>query len=424
MSNTRQRSLQETSVSALKYCSKVVSSLWASRHPARGAAPRRRRSGAAQAPSAVAEPAWLSGDSLCCRFPQSSGGLSCPSALSTAGRIQPCNAVGLVLRRLPRSPVGHSLPGDGGTPNCLGPTRGCPLPILLDVPGPVAVPGHVPQPLLPVGYLKPLSAGGFRGLSSAQEACERPARDGFAGNREKTQTPKPAAGCPHCSLPAEPTAPLPPGCTCGGSSPKSIPLCPLPAQGPCPLPGTAFSLHPQPRHPQPEPLTAQEPEPRELPLPGAHCAQFRSCLSPGCFFPALAALRAPLHMSLVFQGEPVTFLCLICHRAALGRAGGHSSFLLPEPVAAAQPGSCRAWRVGEPVTPPCPHPLQVQLHPVPGQQEGRHTRAASGPCSSAGSALGGAAPAPTTLPPPGPAASWLCSLSPHSNRHPPPGPLL
>lgn len=254
MSNTRQRSLQETSVSALKYCSKVVSSLRASLHPARGAAPRRRGSGAAQAPSTVAEPARLSGGSLCptaAVFHRAREGcpvrlLSAPLAGSSPAMLWDSCSGG--SHGHPHG-VGHSLPGDGGTPNCLGPTRGCPLPILPDVPGPVAAPGHVPQPLLPVGYLKPLSAGGFRGLSSAQEACECPARDGFAGNREKTQTPKAAAGCPHCSLPAEPTAPLPPGCTCGGSSPKSIPLCPLPAQGPCPLPGTAFSLHPQPRHP-------------------------------------------------------------------------------------------------------------------------------------------------------------------------------
>lgn len=188
-------------------------------------------------------------------FPQSSGESSRPSALSSAGRIQPCKCRGSRAQEAPT--VTHTAwgtaclgMGGGGDPQLPQPHMRVPPPHHARHPWAGGCARTRPPASPSCGLFKaveqPLSTGGFWGLSSAQEACECLARDGFAGNREKNPNPKAGGWMPSLlNCLAEPTAPLPPGHTYSGSSPKSVPLCPLPAQGPCPRPGTAFSLHPQ-----------------------------------------------------------------------------------------------------------------------------------------------------------------------------------
>lgn len=144
VSNVQWRSLQETSILAVNYCSKVVCSLRASLHPVPGTAPRRRGSGAAQVTQHQnrASPAVWGLHGLrgcptavgCCFLPVAQEG--CPVLLLSASRAgsNPANTVGAHaqegLPRLQQPPTqAGAQPARGqGRPQPSGPRVRVPLP--------------------------------------------------------------------------------------------------------------------------------------------------------------------------------------------------------------------------------------------------------------------------------------------------------
>lgn len=205
MSNVQWRSLQETSVLAVIYCSKVVCSLRATLHPVPSTAPRWRRlrgcpghpAPEQSQPCGVGTP-WPQGLPYGCRLlfsPIAQEGrpillLSAPWAGSSpANTVGPHAQEGVPCLQQPPTRARAQPAWGRGRSQLPGPCARVPLSHPAGHPSAGGCAGTQPPASPSCGLFKAverlLGAGGFRGLSSVQEACEGPARDGFGGNRGK-----------------------------------------------------------------------------------------------------------------------------------------------------------------------------------------------------------------------------------------------